>query len=322
MKKKNFIKIAKDVINLEIRALSNLKNNLNNSFNLAVEQIVKCQSKIILCGVGKSGLIANKIAATLSSVGTPSFYLSASDSSHGDLGSISKKDILILISNSGETSELKNIIQYANRNKILLIGIVSKKDSLLYRSSDIKLLIPKVIEAGGIIPTSSTTSQLALGDALAIATMRQKKFNQLDFKKIHPAGTLGIQLKTVEDIMLKDSAVPFVNENLKMREALKILNLKKLGFLLVRDKKKLTRGIITDGELRRISQKKQNLFNLSAKQVMTRNPIGIDKNQLAAKALSLMYSKKITSLCVHNKKNKLKTIGVLHIHNILQSNIS
>ena len=322
MNKKNFIKIAKDVINLEIRALSNLKNNLNNSFNLAVEQIVKCQSKVILCGVGKSGLIANKIAATLSSVGTPSFYLSASDSSHGDLGSISKKDILILISNSGETSELKNIIQYANRNKILLIGIVSKKESVLYRSSDIKLLIPKVMEAGGIIPTSSTTSQLALGDALAIATMRQKKFNKLDFKKIHPAGTLGIQLKTVEDIMLKDSAIPFVNENLKMREALKILNSKKLGFLLVRDKKKLTKGIITDGELRRISQKKQNLYNLSVKQVMTKNPIGIDKNELAAKALSLMNSKKITSLCVHNKKNKLKTIGILHIHNILQSNIS
>ena len=322
MNKKNYIKIAKNVINLEIKALSKLKNNLNNSFNLAVEQIVKCQSKIILCGVGKSGLIANKIAATLSSVGTPSFYLSASDSSHGDLGSISKKDILILISNSGETSELKNIIQYANRNKILLIGIVSKKESVLYRSSDIKLLIPNVLEAGGIIPTSSTTSQLALGDALAIAAMKQKKFNKLDFKKIHPAGTLGVQLKTVEDIMLKDNAIPFVNENLKMKDALKILNSKKLGFLLVRDKKKLTKGIITDGELRRISQKKQNLYNFSAKQVMTKNPIGIDKNELAAKALSLMNSKKITSLCVHNKKNKFKTIGVLHIHNILQSNIS
>jgi len=322
MNKKKFIKIAKEVINLEIKALNKLKNNLNNSFNLAVEQIVKCQSKVILCGVGKSGLIANKIAATLSSVGTPSFYLSASDSSHGDLGSISKKDILILISNSGETSELKNIIQYANRNKILLIGIVSKKESVLYRSSDIKLLIPKVIEAGGIIPTSSTTSQLALGDALAIATMRQKKFNKIDFKKIHPAGSLSIQLKTVEDIMLKDNAIPFVNENLKMKEALKILNSKKLGFLLVRDKKKLTRGIITDGELRRISQKKHNLYNLSVKQVMTRNPIGIDKNELAAKALSLMNNKKITSLCVHNKKNKFKTIGVLHIHNILRSNIS
>ncbi len=322
MKKKNFIKIAKDVINLEIKALNKLKNNLNNSFNLAVEQIVKCQSKVILCGVGKSGLIANKIAATLSSVGTPSFYLSASDSSHGDLGSISKKDILILISNSGETNELKNIIQYANRNKILLIGIVSKKDSILYKSSDIKLLIPKVIEAGSIIPTSSTTSQLALGDALAIATMKQKKFNKKDFKKIHPAGSLGAQLKTVEDIMLKDNAIPFINENLKMKEALRVLSSKKLGFLLIRDKKKLTRGIITDGELRRFSQKKQNLYNLTVNEVMTRNPIGIDKNELAVKALSLMNNKKITSLCVYNKKNKLKTIGVLHIHNILQSNIS
>jgi len=322
MKKKNFIKIGKNVINLEIQALNILKKNLNNSFNLAVEQIVKCQSKVILCGVGKSGLIANKISATLSSVGTPSFYLSASDSSHGDLGSISRKDILILISNSGETNELKNIIQYANRNKILLIGIVSKKDSVLYRSSDIKLLIPKVTEAGNIIPTSSTTTQLALGDALAIATMKQKKFNKVDFKKIHPAGSLGAQLKTVEDIMLRNKAIPFVNENLKMKEALKILNKKKLGFLLVIDKKKLTRGIITDGELRRISQRKENLYNLSAKEVMTRNPIGIDKNELAAKALSLMNNKKITSLCVYNKENKLKTIGVLHIHNILQSNIS
>tara|TARA_A100001011_G_scaffold180006_2_gene188880 strand:- start:307 stop:1275 length:969 start_codon:yes stop_codon:yes gene_type:complete len=322
MKKKKFIRVAREVINLEIKALNNLKNNLNNSFNLAVEQIVRCQSKVILCGVGKSGLIANKIAATLSSVGTPSFYLSASDSSHGDLGSISKKDILILISNSGETNELKNIIQYANRNKILLIGIVSKKNSLLHRSSDIKLLIPKVVEAGNIIPTSSTTSQLALGDALAIASMKQKKFNKTDFKKIHPAGTLGIQLKTVEDIMLKDKAIPFVNENMKMKEALKILNSKKLGFLLVRNKKKITKGIITDGELRRFSQKKISLQSVSVNKIMTKNPIGIDKDQLVVKALSLMNTKKITSLCVYNKKNKLKTIGVLHIHNILESNIS
>ena len=322
MKKKKFVKIGKAVINLEIKALNKLKKSISNSFNLAVEEIVKCQSKVILCGVGKSGLIANKIAATFSSVGTPSFYLSASDSSHGDLGSISKKDILILISNSGETNELKNIIQYVNRNKILLIGIVSKKDSVLYRSADIKLLIPKVTEAGSIIPTSSTTSQLALGDALAIATMRQKKFNNKDFKKIHPAGSLGAQLKTVEDIMLKNKAIPFVNENLKIKDALKVLNLKKLGFLLVRDKKKITRGIITDGELRRFTQKKQNLHNFLVKQIMTKNPIGIDKNELAAKALSVMNSKKITSLCVFNKKNKLKTIGVLHIHNILQSNIS
>lgn len=147
MKKKNYLNIAKQVIDLEIKALQKLKKNLNFSFNIAVNEIVKCQSKVILCGVGKSGLIASKIAATFSSVGTPSFNLSASDLSHGDLGSISKKDILILISNSGETSELKNIIKYANRNKILLIGIVSKKNSLLYNAADIKLLIPKVIES-------------------------------------------------------------------------------------------------------------------------------------------------------------------------------
>jgi arabinose-5-phosphate isomerase len=299
-----------------------LRNNLNNSFNQAVQHILKCQSKVVLCGVGKSGLIANKIASTFSSVGTPAFYLSANDSSHGDLGSISKKDILILISNSGETNELKNIIQFANRNKILLIGIVSQKKSVLYRSADIKLFIPKAIEAGGIIPTSSTTSQLALGDALAIAAMKQRKFNKKDFKKIHPAGSLGAQLKTVEDIMLKNNAIPFVSENVKMKDALKILSSKRLGFLLVRDEKKLTRGIITDGELRRFSQKNQNLHNTSVRKIMTKNPIGINKNELAAKALSLMNNKKITSLCVYEKKNKLKTIGVIHIHNILQSNIS
>ena len=322
MKKKKYIKVAKEVINLEIKALTKLKNNINDSFNLAVNQILKCQSKVILCGVGKSGLIANKIAATLSSVGTPSFCLSASDSSHGDLGSISKKDILILISNSGETNELKNIIQFANRNKILLIGIVSQKNSVLYRSSDIKLLIPKAKEAGNIIPTSSTTAQLALGDALAIATMRQRKFNKKDFKKIHPSGSLGAQLKSVEDIMLKGDAIPFVNENLKLKDALKILSSKKLGFLLVRNKKKLSVGIVTDGDIRRFTQRNQNLHSISVKEIMPKNPIGIERLELAVKGLSLMNNKRITSLCVYDKKNKFKTIGVLSIHNILQSNIS
>ena len=322
MKKKNFISTAKNVIDLEIKSLNKLKNSLNVSFNLAVEKIVNCQSKVVLCGVGKSGLIANKIAATLSSVGTPSFYLSAGDSSHGDLGSLTKKDILILISYSGQTNELKNIIQYANRNKILLIGIMAKKESILYKASDIKLLIPEVTESAGIVPTSSTTVQLALGDALAIATMKQKKFDRIDFKKIHPAGSLGAQLKTVEDIMLTGKKIPFVNENLKMKDALRILSNKKLGILIVQDKKKATKGIITDGQIRRFNQKNLNLQAIKVKKVMTKNPISIDKDALAAKALSIMNAKKITSLCVYNKKNKYKTIGVLHVHTILQSNIS
>ena len=322
MNKKKFISTAKDVINLEIKALKELKKNINSSFFDAVVKIAKCQSKVILCGVGKSGLIASKIAATLASVGTPSFSLSASEASHGDLGMISKKDILVLISNSGETSELKNIIQFAKRNKILVIGIVSKKDSILYKASDIKLLIPKVIEAGGIIPTSSTTAQLALGDALAISTMKLKKFGRMDFKKLHPAGSLGAQLKTVEDIMLTGNKIPFVNENMQMSKALKILSEKKLGILLIRNKKKNTIGIITDGQIRRFSQKNENFQSLKVNKIMTKKPVSIDKNELAVKALSLMNSKKITSLLVINRKKPMKTVGIIHVHTILQSNIT
>jgi len=322
MKKKKFISTATDVIDLEIQALRKLKNSLNNSFNRAVKEIINCQSKVILCGVGKSGIIASKIAATLSSVGTPSFYLSAGDSSHGDLGSISKKDILILISNSGETEELKNIIQFANRNKILLIGIVSKKNSLLYNASDIKILTPNVIEAEGIIPTSSTTTQLALGDALAIATMKEKKFTRLDFKKIHPSGSLGSQLKTVEDLMLTGKKIPLVDENIIMKKALQIISNKKLGILIAQNKRKETTGVITDGQIRRFNQKNPNLHSLKVKDVMTKKPVVIDKNALAAKALSIMNANKITSICVYDEKNKSKTIGILQIHHILNSNIN
>ena len=319
---KKFIPLAKKVIDLEIQALQKLKKKIDNSFNKAVVEIAKCNSKVILCGVGKSGLIAAKISATLSSVGTPSFNLSASDSSHGDLGSISKKDVLILISYSGKTNELKNIIQYANRNKITLIGIMSKRDSILYKASDIKLVIPEVKESGGIVPTSSTTAQLALGDALAISAMQYKKFGKIDFKKIHPAGNLGAQLKTVEDIMLTGNKIPFVRDDLKMKTAIKILSNKKLGILIVQNKQKKTLGIITDGQIRRFNQIKKDIQSTKVKEVMTKNPISIEKNELAAKALAIMNNKKITSLCVFDNKNKSSTVGVLHIHNILESNIT
>ena len=174
--KKNINQIGKDVIDLQIKALRKLRNSIDNSFERAVKSILKCKSKIVICGVGKSGIIASKISATLSSVGTPSFTVSASDCSHGDLGRITDKDILILISYSGNTLELRNIIKYAKTNKILLIGIMSDKNSILYKTSNIKLLIPEVVESGdGIVPTSSTTAQLAIGDALSIALMKKKK---------------------------------------------------------------------------------------------------------------------------------------------------
>jgi len=322
MKKKDYKKIAKNVISLEIKALKKLKDTINNSFNEAVEAISKCQSKVILCGVGKSGLIAAKISATLSSVGTPSFSLSANDCSHGDLGSISKKDILILISYSGSTEELKNIIKYANRNRITLIGIMSKKNSILYKASDIKLLIPEVTEAGlGIVPTSSTINQLSIGDALAVSTISKKKISKKDFKKFHPSGNLGAKLRIVEELMVTGNKIPFVNENLKMKKALQIISNKKLGTLIVQDSKKNTTGIVTDGQIRRFNEAGNNLQNLSVKKVMTKNPISVEKDMLAEKALAIMNAEKITSLCVHNQKNKKKTIGILHIHSILHSNI-
>lgn len=325
MVKINFKNTAKEVIETEIKSLKALKKKINNSFNEAVEAILNCKNgKIIISGVGKSGIIAKKISSTLSSVGTPSFYVDASSCSHGDLGKITSNDVLILISYSGETIELKNIIEYANRNKkITLIGIVSKKNSLLYRASDIKLLIPEVKEAGpgNIVPTSSTIIQLSIGDALAIATMKLKKFGKLEFKKFHPSGSLGAKLKTVEDLMIVGDKIPFINENLKMKNALKIITNKKLGVLIVRNKKNITTGIITDGQIRRASQKNENLLSLPVKKVMTLNPFYCNKEMLAAKALSLMNAKKITSLCVNSQKIKKKTIGIIHIHNILDSNI-
>ena len=320
--KKNVKSIANDVINLEIQALKKLKLSISSSFRIAVDLLTNCQSKVIVCGVGKSGIIASKIAATLSSVGTPAFNISANDCSHGDLGSITKKDVVILISNSGNSSELKNIIQFVNRYKIKLIGISSKKNSILNKNSNVKLLIPEVKEAGyGIVPTSSTVAQLALGDALAIATMQKKRFGKLDFKKFHPSGSLGNKLKTVNDLMIVKNKLPFINQNFNVGKALEIINLKKLGTVIIRDKKNNTTGILTDGDIKRLLNKFDNIKKLSIKDIIKKAPISVEKELLAAKALKIMNEKKITSLCVHSKSNKNKTIGLIHIHNILDANI-
>ncbi len=322
MKKNKLKKIAREVIDLEIQALKKLKSSINNSFYQAVNAIVKCQSKIVLCGVGKSSIVGSKISATFSSVGCASFTLDSSSAAHGDMGSLSKKDVLILISNSGESNELKPVIQFANRNKITLIGIVSRKNSTLYKASDIKLLIPDVKEAGfGIVPTSSTTNTLALGDAMAIACMKFKKFGKLEFKKFHPSGSLGAKLKTTEDLMVKKLRVPFIYQNIDMNNGLKIMRKSNMGVLIVRDKKNNTVGIISDGDIKRIKNKNTDFKKIFAKNIMKKNPISVDKDMLASKSLAIMTDEKITCLCVHNKKNKKKTIGILKIHSILNSNI-
>ncbi len=321
MKNENII-IGKKVIDLQVRALKKLKNHINSSFDEAVKKIIKCKSKVIICGVGKSGIIASKISATLASVGTPSFTVSANDCSHGDLGRITKNDILILISNSGNTVELKNIIKYAKSNKITLIGIMSNKNSILYKSSNIKLFIPEVEESGyGIVPTSSTVTQLSIGDALAIALMKKKKFSKFDFKKFHPSGTLANKLKTAGDLMLIKKRIPFVKEDQLMKEVLKIINLKRLGFVVIIDNNALTKGIFTDGDLKRLMQKKNKIDNLKIKSLMIKNPYSVEKNTLASDVLSQMSKRKITNACVYSKENKQKTIGVLHIHDLLNSNL-
>ena len=311
---------GKNVIDLQIKALKKLKNSIDNeSFYKAVKIISKCKSKVIVCGGGKSGKIASKISATLSSVGTPSFSISANDCSHGDLGSITKKDILILISHSGNTDELKNIINYVKLNKITLVGIVSNKRSYLFQKANIKLLIPEVEESGyGIVPTSSTTVQLSLGDALAISLMKFKNFGKLDFKKFHPSGNLANKLKTASDIMLTKSKIPFVNENRSIKDALKVIQKKKLGFVIIINNDGITKGIFTDGDLKRSFQRKKSIKNLKIKYVMTKKPYTVGENTLASDILKQMNKRKITSVCVYDKKNKKRIKGVIHIHHLLK----
>ena len=322
MRKNKLKEIGKKVIDLEINALRKLKLSLNKSFDEAVMAIINCKGKIVVCGVGKSYLIGQKISSTLSSVGCPSFSINANECSHGDLGSISRRDTLILLSNSGSTEELKPVIQYANRNKIVLIGITSKRNSILAKASDIKILIPEVKEAAlNLVPTSSSTEILALGDSLAVAALNIKKFNKKKFKILHPGGNISNQLKTVEDLMISNKGIPFIKENSTMKNALNLITKKKLGVLIAIDNRNYTTGIITDGQIRRSNQKKGNVSNLKVKDIMTKNPITVEKDTLAAKGLSIMSEKKITSLCVHKKKNKKKTIGILHIHHILNANI-
>ena len=325
MKKNKYKNIAKEVIQNEIEGLKKLKSSIGVSFEQIIKAIISCKNgKVIVSGVGKSGIISKKWAATFSSTGTPSFFMDASNASHGDMGQINSHDVVILISLSGSSTELKNIIQFCSRNRsIKLIGITSNKQSILYKNSDIKVLIPNVKEAGpgNFVPTSSTTNQLALGDAIAITCMTAKKFGKLDFKKYHPSGSLGTKLRTVGDIMLTGNKIPFVKHNITMKNALNIISKKGLGVLFVR-KNKFTTGILTDGDIKRISQKNFDFQKVKISTVMKKNPISIEKDTLAAKALEIMNTNRITSLCVHNGKRKNITTGIIHIHNILNANIS
>ena len=323
MNRLNFNKIAKQVISTEIQALKKLQKSFGKSFTEAVNLIAKSQGKLILAGIGKSGLISAKGSATLSSLGTPSFFLHVGDAAHGDLGVIGKKDILLILSYSGQTEELKNIIQYANRFSIPLIGVASKTNSLLLKASDIKIILPEVKEAGigSLAPTSSSTMFCAFLDSLAVALSYKKKFSTYDFKNIHPGGSLFKKLTTVEDLMYKDNNLPLISENTKFSVALNIMSKRKLGSLVMLNKKKFLSGFLSDGDVRR--KHKKSMSNLKVKDIMTKNPLVIQKDILAAKAIKIMQKKKITALIVGKiiTKNKIKVIGLIHIHQILRAGI-
>jgi len=321
MNKKNYINLANKAANIQINELKKIKKVFNNSFIKAVDLILNCKGKIIFAGIGKSGLIARKISATFSSVGIPSFFCHPSEALHGDMGQIEKKDLLIIFSYSGNTAELTNMLKYANRRRIKIIGVASKSDSILLKASDVKLTLPKVRESDviGMVPTSSTSLTLLLGDCLATTIMYKKKFSKDKFKIFHPGGNIGKSLLMAKDIMLTGKKIPYVNYNKSLKDALKVMSQKKLGIIILR-KNKYIYGIITDGDLRRElkNYKKKGLQDFA-----TRNPSIISENMPVSKALGIMSEKKITSLLVvsgkdYTKKNKLLK-GVIHIHTLLKN---
>ena len=324
MNKKNYITLAKRSADIQIKELKKIKKIFNNSFIKAVDTILNCKGKIIFAGIGKSGLIARKISATFSSVGIPSFFCHPTEALHGDMGQIEKKDVLIIFSYSGNTSELNNMLRYANRYRIKIIGVASKPESILLKASDIKLILPKVKEADstGMVPTSSTSITLMLGDCLATTVMHQRKFTKEKFKIFHPGGNIGKSLLLAKDIMVTGNKIPSINENKNFHQALKEMNKKRLGIVVI-TKNKFISGLITDGDLRRVLNKTSNDKRLS--QIAKKNPLVINENMPASKALAIMAERKITSLLVVSDKDiskRNKSIrGIIHIHFLIEKGI-
>ena len=315
MNKQKIINRAKKTLSTEIREIKNLSKVLNYNFYNAVILLSKVKGRVIITGVGKSAHIGNKISATLTSTGTPSYFIHATEASHGDLGGIKKNDCILAISNSGETSELNNLINYSKRFDIPLISISSNSKSLLYKNSTIGIVYRKPIEACplNLAPTSSTTISLIIGDCLAMALLELKGFKSSQFKNFHPGGNIGKDLKKVSDIMHVGKSLPIAKEKDKMSKTLIMMTKKSFGCVGVVDKAKKLVGIITDGDLRK--KMNNNLFNLTASDIMTKQPTTGDKNMLVGEALNIMNAKKITNLFICDKN---KPIGIIHIHDLLR----
>ena len=314
-KKNKILSSAKKAFSKELRSIQTLSSTFNTSFYKAVDTIYKLSGKVIVTGVGKSAHIGNKISATLTSTGTPSYFIHATEASHGDLGNIQKNDCVIAISNSGETSELINIIKFTKRFNITLISITSNPKSTLHKNATVGILYKKPVEACplNLAPTTSTTLAMIIGDCIAISLLELKGFKSVNFKNFHPGGNLGKDLINLKEIMHGRKELPIIKKNQKMSNALILMTKKSFGCLGVINEKNKIIGIITDGDLRR--KMNSDFFNKAAYEIMTKNPLTADKEMLVGEALNIMNNKKITSLFVCENK---KPIGIVHIHDLLR----
>lgn len=321
--KKSLLDLAKDVFEIEGNSILKLADKLGDDFYNAIELLYTCRGRVIVSGMGKSGLIGQKIAATLSSTGTPAYFLHPAESTHGDSGILTRDDIVIGISNSGETAELLQLLPIIKRLGIPLIAMSGKKESTLGVRSEVFLDISVEKEACplGKAPTASTTATLAMGDALAVCLLHKRGFSEEDFLFFHPSGALGRgMLYTVEELMHKEDALPLVKMSDNFAGALIEISDKRLGCAIVVDGDGKTAGILTDGDIRRTLMKNESVANLLVKDVMTKNPKTLVPNELAARALKLMEDNSITSLVVNSASGE--PVGLLHIHNLLRAGVA
>jgi len=316
-----FVDSGRRVIAREAEALAMLGAGLDESFTKAVELMLQAKGRVIVSGMGKSGHIARKIAATLASTGTPAHFVHPAEASHGDLGMLAKGDVALVLSNSGETPELADIIAYTRRFSIPMIGVAGRAGSTLLREADVAILLPPAPEAceTGIVPTTSTTMTLALGDALAVTLMEHRRFTPEHFRTFHPGGKLGAQLSKVADLMHGDMDLPLVPEGTPMSEALLTMSQKTFGVVGVTGNGGKLAGIVTDGDLRRHMQ---GLLDHTADEVMTKDPLTIAPDALAEEALALMNAHKITCLFVVDPEGSRNPVGILHIHDCLRAGVA
>lgn len=320
----NVIDEAKRVLRVEAQSILDLAERIDENFSRAVELLYHCKGKVVLMGMGKSGLVGRKIASTFASTGTPAFFLHPAEGVNGDFGMLAKEDVVIAISNSGETRELLEVLPLIKRYGNRLIALTGKVNSSLARAGDVCLNLYVKEEACpmGLAPTASTTATLAMGDALAIALMGKRGFDEKDFALLHPGGTLGKKLLLkVEDLMHVGKAFPMVTEKALMKDAIFEITSKRLGVTAVCNGEGHLVGVITDGDLRRALEKFNDLFQREAREVMTRNPKWIEKDALAAKAVQRMEEYSITSLFVFNQAEDKVPVGIIHLHDLLKAGV-